>query len=78
MNWGLGDAAPVIDYFDDPTPANFALLRTELGVARSMGANSMRIYLQLGQVMATPTRTRMRTLTALQRLLAISLTPAVK
>jgi hypothetical protein len=37
-----------------------------------MGANSMRIYLQLGQVMATPTRPRERILVALQRLLAVA------
>jgi hypothetical protein len=37
-----------------------------------MGANSMRIYLQLGQVMATPTEPRQSTLTALQRLLALA------
>jgi hypothetical protein len=54
MNWGMGDHKPVIAYFDDPTAANFAVLSSELGTARAMGANSMRIYLQLGQVMATP------------------------
>jgi hypothetical protein len=72
MNWGVNDHAPVIAYFDHPTSANLAVLRTELQAARSMGANSMRIYLQLGQVMATPTKPRMRTLVALQRLLALA------
>lgn len=72
MNWGLGDHAPVIAYFDDPTAERLATLRSELAVARGMGANSMRIYLQLGQVMATPTRPRKSTLTALQRLLALA------
>ena len=37
-----------------------------------MGANSMRIYLQLGQVMVSPTQPRQRTLTALARLLALA------
>ena len=72
FNWGVGDHAPVIAYFDDPTAANFAVLRSELATARALGANSMRIYLQLGQVMATPTQPRQRTLTALQRLLALA------
>ena len=72
MNWGVNDHAPVIAYFDEPTAANFDLLRTELATARSMGANSMRIYLQLGQVMATQTRVRRQTLVALQRLLALA------
>jgi hypothetical protein len=72
MNWGVNNHAPVIAYFDQPTTANLALLRTELATARSLGANSMRIYLQLGQVMASPTQPRTRTLTALQRLLALA------
>ncbi|HEY1510495.1 MAG TPA: hypothetical protein VGF93_15915 [Solirubrobacteraceae bacterium] len=72
MNWGLGDHAPVISYFDHPTAANLAVLRTELGTARAIGANSMRIYLELGQVMATPTRPREQTLVALRRLLALA------
>ena len=72
MNWGIGDHAPVIGYFDHPTAAKFVVLRTELGRARAMGANSMRIYLQLGQVMATPTAPRRQTLLALMRLLALA------
>jgi hypothetical protein len=72
MNWGVGDHEPVISYFDDPTQATFAVLRTELATARAMGANSMRIYLQLGQVMASPRRPRERTLSALRRLLALA------
>ncbi len=72
MNWGVNNHAPGIAYFDHPTAANLAVLRTELGTARAMGANSMRIYLQLGQVMATPTRPREQTLVALQRLLALA------
>jgi hypothetical protein len=72
MNWGVGDHAPVVAYFDNPTAANLSVLRAELGTARDMGANSMRIYLQLGQVMATPTRARRPTLTALQHLLTLA------
>lgn len=72
MNWGIGDHSPVNAYFDDPTAQNFATLRTELSVARQMGANSMRIPLQLAQVMATPTRARPSTLIALQQLLALA------
>ena len=72
MNWGVNDHAPVIAYFDQPTAANFDMLRSELATARSIGANSMRIYLQLGQVMVTATRVRQQTLVALQRLLALA------
>jgi len=72
MNWGMGDHAPIVAYFDHPTAANLALLSTELHTARAIGANSMRIYLQLGQVMATPTQPRQSTLNALRRLLALA------
>jgi hypothetical protein len=72
MNWGVGDNEPVIEYFDNPTAANLAVLKTELRTARGLGANSMRIYLQLGQVMQTATSVRHRTLLALARLLALA------
>jgi hypothetical protein len=72
MNWGAGSHEPVIAYFDNPTAKNLATLGSELRTARKMGANTMRIYLQLGQVMATPTQPRQRTLTALQRLLGLA------
>jgi hypothetical protein len=77
MNWGVGDHEPVIDYFNNPTTTNLAVLRSELTTARATGANSMRIYLQLGQVMATPTRPRERTLTALRGLLALAETDGI-
>ncbi len=77
LNWGMGDHEPVVAYFDDPTSANLAVLRTELRTARRMGANSMRIYLQLSQVMATPTRPRERTLDALRRLLGLAQTDRI-
>lgn len=72
MNWGLGDHAPVIGYFDDPTRERFRLLTDELGIAARLGANSMRIPLELQQVMISPTRVRARTLLALQRLLGLA------
>ena len=77
MNWGVGDHEPVIDYFNNPSERNFAVLKTELRTARGIGANSMRIYLQLGQVMATPTQPRQQTLTALRRLLALAQTDGI-
>jgi hypothetical protein len=77
MNWGVGDHEPVIDYFNNPTTRNFGVLRSELRTARAMGANSMRIYVQLGQVMATPIQPRQRTLTALRRLLALAQTEGI-
>ncbi|HWJ50394.1 MAG TPA: hypothetical protein VNR42_05200 [Solirubrobacteraceae bacterium] len=72
MNWGVGDDAPVVSFFDNPTAANFSVLKRELRTAHGMGANSMRVYLQLGQVMATATRSRQATLTALRDLLTVA------
>lgn len=70
--WGMNWGAQVNTYFEHPTAANLTVVRAGLQTARQMGANSMRIYLQLGQVMATPTKLRQRTLTALTRLLALA------
>jgi hypothetical protein len=72
MNWGVGDHTPVVSFFDNPTAANFSVLKRELRTAHGMGANSMRVYLQLGQVMATATRSRQATLTALRDLLTVA------
>jgi hypothetical protein len=72
MNWGFENHNPVLAYFDNPSSANFATLERELRVARQMGANSMRIYLELGQVMASPTQPRQQTLKALQQLLQLA------
>ncbi len=69
MNWGIGDHSPVIAYFDSPTSANLAVITSELRTAHLLGANSMRVYLELGQVMETPTQARPRTLAALRKLL---------
>jgi hypothetical protein len=72
MNWGIGHEQPVIAYFQDPSPARLRVLRTQLALARELGADSMRIYLQLGQVMSGPRRVDRRTLRALRRLLALA------
>lgn len=72
LNWGVGTHEPLQDYFDHPTTAHLAVLRTELATAKHMGANSMRIYLQLAEVMVAPNQTRPSTLAALTRLLALA------
>ena len=72
MNWGDDDHYSVIAYFDNPTSAKLATLTSELRTAHLVGANSMRVYLELGQVMQTPTQARPRTLAALQKLLTVA------
>jgi hypothetical protein len=72
MNWGLGDHSPVLAYLDAPTPDGLALLASELQIAHRLGANSMRIPVELGEVMRTATSVRRSTLVALQRLAAVA------
>src|SRR5450755_5191037 len=72
FNWCGGAYMPEMFYFDNPTPARLQGLATQLHTAHLMGANSMRIYLELGQVMQTPTQAKPATLAALQALLAVA------
>jgi hypothetical protein len=72
MNWGFGKHDPVLDYFDDPTAARLTLLESQLRTAHQLGANSMRIPIELDQVMRSPTQARADILTALKQLLAVA------
>jgi hypothetical protein len=72
FNWGLGDRYPILDYFDDPTAERLDGLAAELRTAARLGANAMRVYLELGQVMESPTRPREATLGALRGLLDLA------
>jgi hypothetical protein len=72
FNWGIGDHSPVIAYFDHPTAANLAVLACELRTAHRLGANSMRVYLELQQVMQSPRAARASTLAALRALLRLA------
>ena len=71
MNWGIGDHYPVIDYFDNPTPARLALLTCSYAQPTPR-RHGLRIYLELGQVMQTPSRARISTLAALRKLLKVA------
>ena len=72
MNWGLDGRTPVLAYLDKPTPARLAVLASQLQIAHRLGANSMRIPVELGQVMQSPIRARSSTLAALKKLLAVA------
>ncbi|MGZ4244312.1 MAG: hypothetical protein ACXVSE_08480 [Solirubrobacteraceae bacterium] len=72
FNWGIDDRAPVIAYLDHPSAANLGALACELHTARRLGANSMRVYLELQQVMQSPTVVRPSELEALRRLLDLA------
>ena len=63
---------PTFRYFDDPTTRGLRSISKDFARARRLGANTMRIYIELGQVMRTPTRPHARTLRALSALLGIA------
>ena len=71
FGWG-GTPFPTLAYFDDPTRARLNALAQQLRTAHRLGANSMRIFIELGQVMAGPRRVRRRTLKALKALLSLA------
>jgi hypothetical protein len=71
FNWGGGDES-VITYFDDPSAARLNTLAAQLRTAHALGADSMRVFLELGQVMQGPGQVRTGTLLALKRLLKVA------
>jgi hypothetical protein len=67
-----GDAPPSFRYFDNPTSRGLRLISKDFTRARRYGANTIRIYIELGHVMRTSTRPRVRTLRALAALLRVA------
>jgi hypothetical protein len=69
FNYDFNDKHPNLDYIEEPTRAHLRRLRSDFAKARHLGANTIRIYLELHEFMATPTRTRPGALRALRRTL---------
>lgn len=69
FNYDFNGIHPNIDYVDAPTRANRLRLRADFGEAAGLGANTIRIYLELHDFMASPTRTRPRALRSLRDIL---------
>jgi hypothetical protein len=67
-----GASPPSLGYLDHPTRRGLRSISKDFARARRLGANTMRIYIELGQVMRTPTRPRARTLQALSALIGIA------
>jgi len=57
---------------DDPTARGLRSISKDFARARRHGANTIRIYIELGQVMRTLTRPRARTLPALDALIRVA------
>ncbi|HEX6021237.1 MAG TPA: hypothetical protein VFZ00_04525 [Solirubrobacter sp.] len=69
FNYDFNGKHPNLDYIERPTSARLLRMRSDFARARRLGANTIRIYLELHEFMATATRTRPRALRALRRTL---------
>jgi Cellulase (glycosyl hydrolase family 5) len=69
FNYEFNGSHPSIDYMDRPTRPGLLRLRSDFAEAARLGANTVRIYVELHEVMAAPTSTRPRGLRALRRIL---------
>jgi hypothetical protein len=67
-----GGSAPSFRYFDHPTRRGLTSISKDFARARRLGANTIRIYIELGHVMRTSTRPRVRTLRALDALIRVA------
>jgi hypothetical protein len=69
FNYGLGRRYPILSYFDRPTRSGLDRVVADMRRARSLGANTLRVYLELKAFMQGPRRPNRRALAALATLL---------
>jgi hypothetical protein len=69
FNYGLGRRYPILRYFDRPTEGRLNRVVADMRRARALGANTLRVYLELGAFMKGPQQPRQRALAALAALL---------
>lgn len=69
FNYGVGDRYPILRYFDRPTDCRLRRAVADMREARSLGANSLRIYLEVRSFMRGPSEPNRRALDALAALL---------
>jgi hypothetical protein len=69
FNYDFNGTHPNLDYIEEPTRTHRLRMRSDFAKAARLGANTVRIYLELHEVMATATSTRPRALRALRRTL---------
>lgn len=72
--WGFNYGASrgentILAYFEHPGPTRLAAIRRVFAAAKALGANTMRVYLELPSFMAGPDRARPAALQALARVL---------
>jgi hypothetical protein len=69
FNYGVGDRYAILSYFDEPTKPHMRQVLADMREARSLGANTLRVYLELKAFMNGPREPNRRSLDALARLL---------
>ena len=69
FNYGVGERYAILSYFERPTKRRLRQVVAELREARSLGANTLRIYLELKAFMRGPDEPNERALAALAALL---------
>lgn len=72
FNYAFGHTYPTLRYFDRPTKARLRLVSRQLDEARRMGANTLRVFLEIGQFMDDRRTPRKEALDAYERLLRIA------
>src|SRR4029450_4478201 len=69
FNYGIGQRYPILAYFDHPTKRRLRTVVADMRKARSLGANTLRVYLELSAFMNRPDHPNRRALAALAKLL---------
>jgi hypothetical protein len=69
FNYGLRQRYPILRYFDRPTEQRLRRIVADMHEARSLGANTLRVYLEIKAFMRGPNQPRRRALAALAALL---------
>jgi hypothetical protein len=69
FNYGIGDRYPILRYFDRPTEGRLQEVVADMREARALGANTLRVYLEIKAFMKGPNQPRRRALAALAALL---------
>jgi hypothetical protein len=72
FNYAFGQTYPTLRYFDRPTKARLRVVRRDFAEARRTGANTLRVFLEIGQFMDDRRTARKKALDAYERLLRIA------
>lgn len=69
FNYGIGDRYPILSYFDRPTERRLQRVVADMREARLLGANTLRVYLEIEAFMNGPDQPERRAFAALAALL---------